>query len=434
MLRLDDPILITGAGASGLICGTALISEGFTNITIFERREEIGGVWLFEDDRPKQQCDTSLPFPSPMYDNLVGNIWYKLLELDSHRFPKGTPEFPTRQMMQTYLLEYAKDLRPMIQLHRNVVSISKDGEDWVVNSVETTSPFKSSEQRFKSVILSCGIYDNPDQPNIPGLEQLRQRYPDMVFHSKYYRTPQIFSGQKILIMGNGPSGIDIAAQSADFAKTPIIRTIHGPPEHACLPDSRILDFPAVASFDPNTRSALLVDGQVIEDLDRVLISTGYRHSYPFLTSLNESIYPLITNGARVHNLYRHIFYRPDPTLCFIGLLIAAIPFPISEAQALATARVLSGRLKLPSNEVMRRDEQSRLSEVGDTYKFHKMRYPLDADYGDQMRAWCCEALPRKENEKLPVAWTEERRAWRRKNLNMKLEQLRAAATQAQVPG
>lgn len=251
----------------------------------------------------------------------------------------------------------------------------------------------------------------------------------MVFHSKYYRTPTIFCKQKLLVMGNGPSGIDISAQAADYAKVPITRNIHGPPEHACLPDERIIDKPAVDRFDADTRSAHLINGEVITDIDRVVISTGYRHCYPFLKSLNASSAPLITSGARVHNLYRHIFYRPDPTLCFVGLLIAAIPFPISEAQALTAARVLSGRLALPSDAEMRADEQERLEAVGDTYKFHKMRYPLDAEYGDGLREWCQQARPAKARETLPVAWTEERRQWRRMNLEMKMTQLRGARDQ-----
>lgn len=426
MLELGDPILIVGGGASGLVSAKALASEGFTNVTIFERREDIGGVWLFDDDKPADEAHNYKKFPSPMYDKLVGNIWYKLLELESHHFPSDTPEFPTRQMMQRYLQDYALELRASIRVGREVISVTKDQQDWIVNSAETSYPYRSSEERFKAVILACGIYDTPDHPDIPGLHDLRVAYPEMVLHSKYYRTPEVFRNQKILIMGNGPSGIDIAAQSAGIAQTPITRTIHGPPEHACLPDERILDKPAVASFEVSDRSAKLINGEVVTDLDRVIISTGYRHSYPFLNILNQSTKPVITNGARVHNLYRHIFYRPDPSLCFVGLLIAAIPFPVSEAQALAAARVLSGRLKLPSDAEMIQDEQNRLAQTGDTYKFHKMRYPLDADYGDMLREWCLTAAPAKETEKLPIAWTEERREWRRKNLAMKTEQLRQA--------
>lgn len=432
MLRPDDPILIVGAGASGLVTAKALISEGFENITIYERREDIGGVWLFDDDKPAEGGNSAQKFPSPMYDRLVGNIWYKLLELESHRFPEGTPDFPTRQMMQSYLEDYATDLRPLIHTCKNVKSVSKQGADWLVNASDTYQPCKSTEQTFKAVLLACGIYDTPDQPDIPGLQEVKESHPDMVFHSKYYRTPEIFRGQKVLIMGNGPSGIDIAAQSADYAKLPVVRTIHGPPEHACLPDDRIVDLPAVARFDPGTRSAHLTDGQVIAGLDRIIISTGYRHNYPFLRALNASEAPLVTDGARVRNLYRHIFYRPDATLCFIGLLIAAIPFPVSEAQALTAARVLSGRLCLPSEAEMAEDERARLAAVGDTYKFHKMRYPQDADYGDMLRTWCLEAVPAKEREKLPVAWTEERRAWRRKNLEMKTESLRTAKAGASL--
>ncbi|BFZ56343.1 monooxygenase [Savitreella phatthalungensis] len=441
MLALDDPIAIVGGGASGLVSIKALQSEGFTNIALFERRQDLGGVWLFDGD------ETSTPdgerFPSPMYDRLVGNIWYRLLELESHKFPDGTPEFPDRRQMQQYLLDYANEVRPLTHTHTNVVSASKEGDEWIVQLQDTrdrgrsdtetadndASQRKVTERRFKALILACGLYDNPDTPNIPGLAELERQYPDVVTHSKWYRDPTEFAGKRLLVVGNGPSGIDIAAQAADYAQTPIYRPIHGPAEHACLPDDRIIDTKPVDHFDPATRTAVLTDGTRIDDIDRIIISTGYRHNFPFLSSLNSSAEPLITDGARVHNLYKHIFYRPDPTLAFVGLLIAAIPFPVSEAQALTLARVWSGRLVLPGNAAMRADEEERLVVWGDTYKFHKMRYPQDADYGDDLRAWCEEASPKKAQEKLPVKWTDERRLWRRQNLEMKMNQLRKAREQ-----
>ena len=429
MLAKTDPIAIVGGGASGLVTIKALQSEGFTDIQLYERREDIGGVWLFDDDDEKVVDGVSPDverFPSPMYDALVGNIWYKLLELDSHKFPHGTPDFPTRAQMLDYLRAYADECRPMVQTCANVVSVDKSGDEWIVQVRDTRAAQggKVTERRFKGLVLATGLYDTPDNPQIPGLADL----PDgVVLHSKYYRKPDIFAGQKILIMGNGPSGIDIAAQSAGVAQLPIIRTIHGPAEHAVLEDDRILDSPAVDHFEPETRTAVLVDGTRIEGLDRVIISTGYRFSFPFMSAVNAAApQPLVTNGLRLHGLYKHIFWRHDPTLAFVGLLVAAIPFPISEAQALTLARVWSGRLSLPSEEVMRKDEEDRLEQWGDTYKFHKMRYPQDADYGDDLRRWCEEAVPRKEREKLPVQWTEERRLWRRMNLEKKVQQLRDA--------
>lgn len=420
MIPRDAAILVVGAGASGLVTVNALRSEGFTNVTVFERRSDVGGVWLFDEDLQ----DDAERYPSPMYDRLIGNIWYKLLELESHKFPDGIQNFPSRQEMQTYLQVYAKDHRAFIKICRNVLTINKVGDDWHVESMDTRPDGQHYTDTYKAVVMACGIYDFPDDPQIPGLAQWRKERPEQVIHSKYYRTPEPFRGKRILIMGNGPSGIDCASQCADVAKTPCYRTINGPAEHAVLPDDRIIDLPAVAELDVHAQSATLIDGQSLTGIDQIIISTGYRHSYPALRSLDRTDYPLITNGARVHNLYKHIFYLPDPTLCFVGLLIAAIPLPISEAQALTVARVFSGRLHLPDRNTMKKDEQSRLAQVGDTYKFHKMRYPLDADYGDMLRNWCLEASPAKANEQLPVQWNEERRLWRRMNLDLKMEQLR----------
>lgn len=95
MLNSSAKIAIIGGGSSGLISAKALQSEGFSDITIFERRHDIGGVWLYDGDI--QGVPSSVPikregypdaWPSPMYDALIGNIWYPLLGTGS-QIPVG---------------------------------------------------------------------------------------------------------------------------------------------------------------------------------------------------------------------------------------------------------------------------------------------------------------------------------------------------------
>lgn len=91
---------------------------------------------------------------------------------------------------------------------------------------------------------------------------------------------------------------------------------------------------------------------------------------------------LITNGERVHHLFQHIFYAPDPTLALVGLPIKVIPFVVSEAQACVVARVFSRRLRLPSRDAMRAWELAEVRERGDGRHFHHLNFPKDADYLD----------------------------------------------------
>ena len=57
--------------------------------------------------------------------------------------------------------------------------------------------------------------------------------------------------------------------------------------------------------------------------------------------------------CRVSPLYQHVFPPAyAPSLSFIGLPWKVVPFPQYELQAKWVARVLSGRVSLPSQEVM----------------------------------------------------------------------------------
>lgn len=121
------------------------------------------------------------------------------------------------------------------------------------------------------------------------------------------------------------------------------------------------------------------------------LSRGYLHSLPFLSSLNEAKDPLIVNGSRVHNLYQHIFYIPDPTLSIIGLPVKVIPFPLSQAAAALVARVWASRIILPSRAEMKHWELREIAEKGDGKHFHYMDFPRDADYLDLLGYMCQQA-------------------------------------------
>lgn len=66
---------------------------------------------------------------------------------------------------------------------------------------------EESQEVFDAVMLCTGLYGYPSIPNIPGLSDFR----GIVRHSKSYTDPSQFKGQSVLVVGNGPSGCDIAA-------------------------------------------------------------------------------------------------------------------------------------------------------------------------------------------------------------------------------
>ena len=84
------------------------------------------------------------------------------------------------------------------------------------------------------------------------------------------------------------------------------------------------------------------DGFVCKNVDLFLPCTGYEFHFPFL---DQNVFGgLVTSQGRlVTNLYKHMFYVLEPTLCFIGIPLTVAPFPLIYQQCALAARVLVGK-------------------------------------------------------------------------------------------
>lgn len=135
--------------------------------------------------------------------------------------------------------------------------------------------------------------------------------------------------------------------------------------------------------------------------------TGYFYAYPFLNSLDP---PIVTTGRRVRDIYRQLFNIHHPTLVFPALCQKVIPFPVSEVQSAAIAKVWANKLALPGKEEMQRSEQKELEERGDGTGFHVLPYPKDAEYLNGLHDWVKTATD--GFAKVPAVWDDTQR-WQR---------------------
>ncbi|KAK6423746.1 monooxygenase, partial [Oleoguttula sp. CCFEE 5521] len=147
--------------------------------------------------------------------------------------------------------------------------------------------------------------------------------------------------------------------------------------------------PAISEYIIKDRTVVFADGSREQYVDTVLYCTGYFYSFDFLEGLDDE--PVVSSGERVENLYQHLFYRPNPSLIFPTLNQKIIPFPFAEAQAAVIARVLAGRLCLPSSADMKQWEEVTMAEMGAGRDFHVLKFPKDADYINAMHDWAMNA-------------------------------------------
>ncbi|KAI9115489.1 hypothetical protein K1719_013808 [Acacia pycnantha] len=167
-------------------------------------------------------------------------------------------------------------------------------------------------------------------------------------HSHNYRVPEPFRNQSVVVIGFGPSAFDISRDIATVAKeihistrTPNVKTMK------LANHDSIWQHPMVKCV---SEDGLVVfeDGSSVS-ADAICYCTGYKYNYPFLNT--NGIVTIDDN--RVGPLYKHVFPPAlAPWLSFIGIFEKGIIFQILELQSKWVARVLSGKVLIPTEKEM----------------------------------------------------------------------------------
>ncbi|RMZ84051.1 hypothetical protein DV737_g1351, partial [Chaetothyriales sp. CBS 132003] len=210
----------------------------------------------------------------------------------------------------------------------------------------------------------------------------------------------------VLLIGGSASSSDIAKELGPVAKEVFQSTRNGFMDHpeSWLPPNGTR-VPEVASFgdlhdgDSDGSTAIpgkvtLVDGQVLEGIDRVIIATGYLFTLPFASEFHHDEVAreeaddkvLVTDGTMLHNLHKDIFYIADPTLAFAGVPFYTATFSLFEFQAIAIAALFSGQAVIPSEAEMRLEYKERVKEKGYGKPFHTL-IGQDVQYAAELMDW-----------------------------------------------
>ena len=172
--------LIVGAGPAGLALG-ACLREADVPFIIVERGDSPGASWRNH------------------YDRLHLHTVKKHSSLPYLAFPDTVPKYPSRQDVIDYLDAYARrfGLNPMCG--EDVVSVRQCDEGWET----TTTKTKYVSTR---VAIAAGYNRRPYIPDWPGKNAFR----GTIAHSASYRNGEPYRGKRVLIVGIGNSGGEIA--------------------------------------------------------------------------------------------------------------------------------------------------------------------------------------------------------------------------------
>lgn len=196
-------ILIVGGGAAGLSTAGALKQRGYSPL-VLERDAAIGGTW------------------TRRYDRLHLHTFRPWSGLAHYPIPRSYPRYPSKDQFAHYLQEYAAHFRLDVRTGCAVTRVARAARAprplWQVESACGT-------WRAPVVVLATGQYDVPQQPTWPG----QDTYSGQLLHSSAYRTGRAYAGRRVLVIGLGNSGAEIAADLAEQGAAFVAVSVRTPP-------------------------------------------------------------------------------------------------------------------------------------------------------------------------------------------------------------
>src|SRR5690348_7539648 len=138
-----------------------------------------------------------------LYDSLTLHTGKHLSSLPRMSFDRRVGIFPTRGDFVAYLHRYAEVFELPVETGRLVTAVEPEADGWVVRTAK-------GDVRADAVVMATGIVAGPRVPELPGRERFRGR----VLHSIEYRRPAGYAGKRVLVVGVGNSGGEIASELA----------------------------------------------------------------------------------------------------------------------------------------------------------------------------------------------------------------------------
>ncbi|XP_048214142.1 flavin-containing monooxygenase 5-like [Perognathus longimembris pacificus] len=413
-------VAVIGAGVSGLGAIKSCLEEGLEPVC-FEMSNDIGGLWRYEEI-PQSG--------SPgIYKSLTCNTSKELTTFSDYPMPDHYPNYLHHSKMMEYLRMYASHfgLIKYIQFQTKVCSVRKRPDfsssgQWDV-VVEVDGNQKAYV--FDGVMICIGQYSEKYLPlqDFPGIKNFRGKY----LHTWEYKHPDNFVGKRVVVIGIGNSGADVAGEISRVAEQVFLSTRQGTWLWTRVWDNgNPMDATLFTRYNRTVQKFLptfLINRWIENKLNARLNHTNYglqaKHRFlshqstfgddlpnhiitgrvlvkPNVKEFTESSaifedgteenidvvvfatgytfsFPFLEDEATLnsqHSLFKFVFptHLEKPTLAFIGLLQpVGATIPTSELQSRWVVRVFAGLKKLPSESEMMANTNRRKQKMANQF-------------------------------------------------------------------
>lgn len=275
------------------------------------------------------------------------------MEFEDLSYPNGTKGYPPQPEVLKYLHTYADrfDIKKHIKFNHLVIRVLpiKNGRWEII--VRDVANNKYEKKTFDAVIVASGHFFAPRYPEIQGIDDFQGKK----LHSHDYRRAEDYIGESVLIIGAGPSGMDLAGQLSHVAERITFSQHKKPNETKEERESREKLMPPKTTLQDNVKHFTATGAEFIDGTHQtfslVIFATGYDFKFPFL-SVDTGIH---VDNNYVEPLYKQVFNIEHPTMAFIGVPFTAGTNRMMDLQVRFAMKFLSGEKKLPSRAEMLND-------------------------------------------------------------------------------
>lgn len=342
-------LCVIGAGAAG-ICAAKNGIEFGCDVTVFEQTESVGGTWVYTDEVDKDK--NGFDVHSSMYQGLHTNLPKEIMGYPDFAIPEQEKSYICAEDMLKFLNLYADhfNVRQLIKFQHYVVRVRPLANDkWEVIVADMTIE-KCATLIFDAVLICNGHYNTPIMPKYEGFDVFKGKQ----LHSHVYRCSSHFKDEAVLVIGAGPSGVDLANEISKVAmRVTLSHHLKEPPKTKFLPN--VDQKPDVTRL--TSVGVEFTDG-TSQNYSIIFYCTGYKYSFPFL-SVDCGIN---CEDNYVRPLYKHCLNINRPSMAFIGLPFYVCATQMFDLQSRFFLTFATGRKKLPSKTEMMADHDQEMTE------------------------------------------------------------------------
>jgi thioredoxin reductase len=195
-----ERVLVIGAGSSGLTAAKNLRERG-ASVDVVEREDDVGGNWNAAAASSRVYASTHMISSKPF------------TQFPDFPMSDDDPDYLHHEQVHRYLRRYAGHfgLHEVIRFRTEVAACTPvPGGGW---DVVLRTPDGDERCRYGAVVVANGHNWFPKLPTYPGQET----FTGELLHAADYHSAERLAGKRVVIVGAGNTGCDLAVEAAQRA-------------------------------------------------------------------------------------------------------------------------------------------------------------------------------------------------------------------------